>query len=136
MFKAMKLYKTLPLDEQASVLPIFEIGNHWAHMENLLLSMAADPDRSIQEKAVSKILEIWAKPFVQKKPRHGKGSNKTVRIKNVPKPLYDAVPYYEMIDMKKENQFEPPFTRNLFDEEIKQLADSLSLSLFLIIHSM
>jgi hypothetical protein len=121
MFKATKLYKTLPLDEQAIVLPIFEIGNHWAHMENLLLSMAADPDRSIRKKAVSKILDIRAKPFVQKKARHRKGSNKIVRIKNVPKLLYDAVSYYEM---QKEDQFEPPFTRNLSDEKIKQLVDS------------
>jgi hypothetical protein len=124
MFKALKLIKSLPLNDQAIALPISEIGNHWAHMENLLLIMAADPDRSIREKAVSKFLKIRAKPFIQKKPHHGKSLNKIVTIKNVPKPLYDAVSYDEMIDMQKEDPFEPPYTRNLSDQEIKQLVDS------------
>jgi hypothetical protein len=112
-FKAMGRYKALPKEEQDVVLPIFEGGLYWLHMENLLLSMLGDLDKDVREKAVKTILEIChSPPHPQKKPKHGKGANKTIRLFNMPKPVYGAPSYDYSIYMVKEDRFEPPWMRD------------------------
>jgi hypothetical protein len=103
----MGLNKALPQEEQDVVLPIFEGGLYWMHMENLLLSMRGDLDKDVQKKVVKTILEIHHRPpCPQKKPKRDKGAKKTLGFLTCQSHPMVPLLYDCSIDMVEEDRFE------------------------------
>lgn len=123
VFKAMKLFISLPLAERRIVCPVFERGFlYWAHPEQLFLACLASPDPDIRSRAIARIIKIRSGQAVPPKPvvgkKRGRKSVKTVRELELPDPVYHAADFSTMIDWESSQITEPPLLRDLSSEEI------------------
>lgn len=94
-------------------------NGYFLHVENVLISMITDTRKNIRNIAYSRILNA-----------------RINRRQNTPNPLrtftklkatqlnFDCNDYFEMIDWRKLITFEPPFTQQYSDEELKMFVNS------------
>lgn len=97
---------------QDIVFPVIERNSYFAHPENVLLAMLVDENGTIRKQAVTTILKTRALPDE---------NNNTNRIFNKPKLNFKAKTYYEMCSI---DNFEPPMTKNLSDEDLSLFIDN------------
>ena len=123
VFRVMKLIHSLPLDERRILCPVFERGYlYWIHPEQLLLGCLASDDPDVRSRAVARIIQIRSarlesSEVVGKKP--GRKPAPTVRVVELPNPIYSAKDFTTMIDWDTSQVTEPPVLRDLSDAEIK-----------------
>lgn len=96
--------------------PIFKIicktisnNGYYAHSENIILSMITDTDKKIRMEGYQRISE--AREII----RSG------VRKFKVPKINFKCGSFIDMIQWSPEDLYEPPVTRHLTDQQIRQL---------------
>jgi hypothetical protein len=93
---------------------VLQNNSYFAHHENLLLAMTQDESGCIRELGYRRIL----------KARQQNAEDGGVRRFAPPKLLLDATVYHQMIDWQAIRLTEPPATRNLSDEKLKELIQS------------
>ena len=109
MFYAISLLRELPEYDQKVISDVLQRNAYFCHPENLLLSMLADSDMHIRQKAVKTILDIRTKissSFGQIE----------IRSFNIPSIRFTAETYVHMIDWETSLITEPPFTKHLSEE--------------------
>ena len=124
VFRAMKLIHRLPLHKRRILCPVFERGFlYWMHPEQLLLGCIASDDPDVRSRAVARIIQTRSvrsessKGVVGKK--RGRKPASTVRVLELPNPIYSAKDFTSMIDWSKSQVTEPPVLRDLSEEDIK-----------------
>ena len=105
MFYAISLLRELPEYDQEVICDVLQRNAYFCHPENLLLSMLADNDMQIRQKAVNTILDI----------RTNNSSFGQIEILpfNLPSIRFTAETYVDMIDWETSLITEPPFTKHL-----------------------
>ncbi len=92
----------LPIVIKNAALKAIQGNAYFAHSENLLLSMLADSNPTVREKAVKKIIQLR---------REGRQNvDKCQRKFKIPKLNFKAQKYFGMIDWRNECFYEPPLT--------------------------
>jgi hypothetical protein len=120
------LLTRLTEEEKGVVLPIFRKNFYWGHSENLWLAQLADADPAIRLDAVNKILDLRHAPSpapLSTTRRRKKSATSKFRNFEVPELILDASDYTQMIG-KADQVFEPPFTLDLSDADIKKFVDT------------
>ena len=132
-FKAMKLIAKLKdskpkitSEKFQKVKETFERGfGYWGHSENILLAMLASENKDERARAVARISTLRGiQRQGQEKEKSAQAEDEekedSVRIFQVPKPVYSAQSYEEMIDWDKEQVCPPPYVQFHTDEEIQE----------------
>ena len=127
IFRAMKLMLALPKKEWLSVKPVFERSFYWGHPEQLLLACLSDADADVRSRAVARIIKARALGGKGKAGKKGKvkgqrasGEAATVRVFQIPPPIYTATEYSEMIDWTSNEISSPPFLRKYSNEDLRR----------------
>ena len=99
-FYAISILRELPEYDQGVICDVLQRNAYFCHPENLLLSMLADNDMQIRQKAVNTILNI----------RTNNSSFEQIEIRtfNLPSKRYTAETYVDMIDWETSIITEPP----------------------------
>ena len=146
LFRMIELLRDLPWEDQQIMRKSIQHNAHYAHSENILLTMLTDEDKSIREQAVSTILKIRsenaAKPVPESviveedcddiqiasesEPEEIEGEDDLPTPKiypvhsfKVPELNFDATTYTEM-NSRKKDVFEPPLTLELSSTRLRQ----------------
>ena len=94
----------------------------WIHPEQLFLGCLASEDPDIRLRAVARIIKLRsnkaAQPQVAVGKKRGRKPTPTVRTLELPDPIYEAEDFSTMIDWESAQQTEPPYLRDLSNEEI------------------
>jgi DNA-binding protein YbaB len=125
LFSTMKSIKDLPQEITTSVKPYITRNAYFAHSENVLLAMLADPAQEKREKAVNRILQV----------RHATAVNAAVRIFKVPLINYDASDWDDIISWNTVDVHEPPVTMKMTDFEITAIKETPLILPDYLIHS-
>ena len=115
LFKQIQLTKLLKEPVLSIVKHNMSINSYWAQSEILLLSMLADPTKSVRQRAVKQVLQL--------RGDHDKGDNSPRKFLK-PQLKFEAVTYPDMIDWKLEKIYEPVLTTNLTRAEIKCIVNT------------
>ena len=99
------LLRELPEYDQELICDVIQRNAYFCHPENLVLSMLADNDVQIRQKAVNTMLDI----------RTNSSSFGQIEIPsfNLPSISFTAETYVDMIDWETSLFTEPPFTKYL-----------------------
>ena len=127
MFYWMKELITFPPEVKDAVMPIFNNGCFWFHSENLLLAALADSRETRRKQAVDQILRIRndedfkakAESEQKKLKQSKKCAYKKQRIFLKPNINYEAEDYLDVICWDTQAYFEPPYTKDMRDDEIR-----------------
>ena len=115
LFNMIRLCSYLPDEYKKIIHPVIQRNAFFAHPENIILAMIGDDRHHIRELGLRKILKI----------RDNGGQNsKNLRIFQVPKLNFDASAYYDMIDWQNIEVTEPPLTRIIETNNIREIIDS------------
>lgn len=109
LFKLISLSRYLPDNLKQIVDPVIQRNSFFAHPENILLCMLADPNEKIRKTAHQHILSA----------RKNKGKNPKLRDFKMPNLKFDCKEYFNMIDWKNSKITEPPITKNLSLNDLK-----------------
>ena len=120
----MKKIHSLPIHERRVLTPVFERGFlYWIHLEQLTLGCLASEDPDTRSRAIARIIKLRSNQQAQPKPAIGKKRGRkptpTVRTLELPDPIYEANDFSTMIDWDSAQQTEPPYLRDLSNEEIQ-----------------
>ena len=127
LFQWVKTISEGDSDVFAAVKHILENGSFWFHSENFLLACLGDPRVNVRQKGVDRILQLRndcplkakvAKYLLELK-RKKKCQFKTQRPFVKPTLNYQGTDYVEAVCWEEEVLFEPPFTKQMSDEELK-----------------
>lgn len=97
----------MPLPLFQVVCKVIDRNSYFAHPENVIVSMMADSNKSLRQKAVNAILD---------NRREASNVEQPIRKFIKPKLNFNALSYDEMVDIRK---IEPPLTRKMSDNELK-----------------
>lgn len=113
IFKYIKLVReNMPPQISRIIYNVIDRNSYFGHAENVLVTMLADSDPTIRQKAVSSILKAREKsPNVERAFRKFKK----------PKLKFDAPTYHEMVDI---DSTEPPLTRRMSNDILKTCIDT------------
>ena len=114
-------------DTFQTVKGVVENGSYWFHGENLLLACLGDKRENVRQKSIDRILELRNDVDLKKKlheqERQLKKAKKCMykqqRLFIKPTLNYEAEDYVDCINWEKDAIHEPPYTRNMSDEELK-----------------
>lgn len=108
LFKYIKLIEWLPVNLRTDMRNVASRNSYFAHSENILLAMLVDGQKEIREMAVKKIWDV-----------RSIGNSGDIRIFRKPTLNFNARYYYEMIDLESTDILEPPITKLLSYDELK-----------------
>jgi len=97
-------------DELKNVIdPVIQRNSYFGHPENILLTMITDDRKFVRELGLRRIL------IARKK------NSRNIRKFAIPNFNFEATEYYEMIDWQNWDQTEPPITKGISEETLKQM---------------
>lgn len=113
-FSFLKYTAYMPKELRDIVRQVAQNNAFFAHREQVVLSMLSDENENTRKMAVDLIFRA----------RRSLSNNKTKRIVvrklKLPQLIPDARYYYEMIQINDEESLEPPFTKRLDEEELRE----------------
>lgn len=107
VFKFIELSRYLPSKFKNIVDNAIQRNAFFAHRENVLLAMLIDDQETVRKRAVELI--VRARQF----------KSSSVRKLIMPIINFDAKVYYEMIDLEKDGFIEPPITKKMSIDDLK-----------------
>ena len=127
MFYWMKDLLTFPPGAKDAILPIFLSGIFWFHSENVLLAALADSSEVRRKRGVDQIIRIRHdadfRGRAEAEQKHIKQTKKCTfkrqRVFVKPEVNYEAEDYLDVICWETQAYFEPPFTKDMSDEEVR-----------------
>lgn len=111
LFYLIKRSRYLDESDRVHVDSAIQRNAYFAHPENLLLCMVADPRRHIRELALRRILKARSSK---------KDSDKqNIRVFKIPKLNFEAEDYSDIVDWQNIEVSDPPALSKYLDEELK-----------------
>ena len=93
---------------------------YWAHSEQLLLACLGSDDGNVRARAVACIISLRnSMSPATEPPRKKKNVTHSVRMFELPSPIYSASHFSTMIDWDTEQVTEPPFLRKFTTPELR-----------------
>lgn len=109
MHRSIELLQSLPDHLQVIIRPVIARNAYWCHPEAMLLSMCADDDPDVRERAVGKIMEC--------RRTAEEVGKRSLRAFDIPD-IFSAPHYSDVFDWARVCVTEPPLTKHMSDNDI------------------